>query len=108
MRPVPVDGDDPRLIDRAGTSRLAATDPSTMCVYLSNGPSGLDPEVVSTHEVGHCAMYGYGLLDSPHAITPEDTWVDVGEWVCNYPANRGREITHAADTAPGHDVPVIE
>lgn len=58
-RPVPVDRDDPRPIDRTGTFRLATTDPSTMCVYLSNRLHGLDLEVVLTHEVGHCAMYSY-------------------------------------------------
>lgn len=107
-RPVLVDRDDPRLIDRTGTSRLATTDPSTMCVYLSNGLRGIDLEVVLTHEVGHCAMHSYGLLDSLHAIIPEDTWVDVEEWVCNYLANSGREIIHAANTALGRSVPVIK
>lgn len=99
-RPVLVDRDDPRLIDR--------TDPSTMCVYLSNRLHGLDLEVVLTHEVGHCAMHSYGLLESLHAIIPEDTWVDVEEWVCNYLASRGREIIHAADTALGCNVPVMK
>ena len=79
-RPVPVDSDDPRPIDRTGTFRLATTDPSTMCVYLSNGLRGLGLEVVSTHEVGHCAMYSYGLLDP----------------------------LHAANTALGRNVPVIK
>lgn len=106
--PVIADRDDPRPIDRTGTSRLATTDPSTTCVYLSNGPRGLGLEAVSTHGVGHCAMYGYGLLDSPHAVIPGDTWVDVEEWVCNYLANRGREAIHAADTALGRNVPVIK
>lgn len=108
MRPVPVDRDGPRPIDRTGTSRLATTDPSTMCICLSNGPRGLDLEVVSTHEVGHRAMYSYGLLDSLHAAIPEDTWVDVEEWVRDYLANRGREIIHAADTALGCNVPAMK
>lgn len=107
-RPVLVDRDDPRLIDRTGTTGLATTDPSTMCVYLSNRLRGLDLEVVLTHEVGHCAMHSYGLLESLHAIIPEDTWVDVEEWVCNYPASRGREIIHAANTALGCNVPVMK
>ena len=51
-----------------------------MCVYLSNGLRGLGLEVVSTHEVGHCAMYSYGLLDP----------------------------LHAANTALGRNVPVIK
>lgn len=66
-----------------------STKSATMCVYLSNRLRGLDLEVVLAHEVGHCAMYSYGLLDSLHAAIPEDTWVDVEEWVCNYLANRG-------------------
>lgn len=107
-RPVLVGRDGPRLIDRTGTSRLATTDPSTMCVYLSSGLRDLDLEVVLTHEVGHCAMYSYGLLESLHTIIPEDTWVDVEEWVCNYLANRGREIIHAANTALGRNVPVMK
>ena len=106
-RPVLVPDDDPRLMDRTGSSRLATTDPSTMCVYLSNGLKGLDLEVVLTHEVGHCALHSYGLLDSLHAIVPEDAWVDVEEWVCNYLANYGREIIHAANTALGCPVPVV-
>lgn len=76
-RPVPVDHGDLRLVDRTGTSRPATTGPSTMCAYISNRLRGIDLEVVSTHEVGHCAMHGYGPLDSPHALIPEDTWVDV-------------------------------
>ena len=63
--PVPVDRDGPRPIDGTGTFRLATTGPSAMCAYLSNGPHGLGLEAVSTHEAGHCAMHGYGLLDSP-------------------------------------------
>lgn len=106
--PVLVDRDGPRPIDRAGTSRLATTGPSTMCAYSSNGLRGLDLEVVSAHEVGHCAMHGHGLLDSLHAIIPEGTWVDVEEWACNCLANRGREIIHAADTALGCNVPVMK
>lgn len=105
-RPVPVDHDDPRLIDRTGISRLATTDPSTTCVYISNLLRGTDLEVVLTHEVSHCALHSYGLLNSLHALIPEYTWVDVEEWVCNYLANRGREIIHAANTALGRNVPV--
>lgn len=105
-RPVLVSSDDPRLVDRTGTSRLATTDPSTMCVYLSKGLKGFDLETVLTHEVGHCALHSYGLLQSLHALIPEDTWVDVEEWVCNYLANYGREVVHAANTALGRAVPV--
>ena len=79
-----------------------------MCAYLPNRPHGLGLEAVSAHEAGHCAMYGYGPLDPPHAIIPEGTWADVEEWVCDYPANRGREAIRAADTALSRNVPAIE
>lgn len=107
-RPVFVSRDDERLVDRTGSSRLATTDPSTMCVYLSKGLTGRDLETVLTHEIGHCALYSYGLLDSLHALIPEDTWVDVEEWVCNYLADHGREILHAAMTALGCPVPMTK
>lgn len=107
-RPVPVDRDDPRLVDRTGLPRLATTDPETMCVYVSNRLRGRDLEVVMTHEVGHCAMHSYGLADSLHRLIPEDTWVDVEEWVCNYLADHGREIMHAANTALGVKVPIMK
>ena len=107
-RPVLVSSDDPRLVDRTGSSRLATTDPSTMCVYLSKGLTRRDLETVLTHEIGHCALYSYGLLDSLHALIPEDTWIDVEEWVCNYLANHGREILHAATTALGCPVPITK
>lgn len=103
--PVFVDTGDPRLVDRTGTSRLATTDPSTMRVYLARGLAGLDLETVLAHEASHCALHSYGLLPSLHRLIPEDTWVDVEEWICNYLANHGREVMHAVNTSMGTAVP---
>ena len=50
-------------------------------------------------------MVSYGLLDGLHRLIPEDSWVDVEEWVCNLLANYGREVVHAANVAVG-PVPV--
>lgn len=117
MRPFVLNGDvwmpvavhpwDTRLVDRTGRHRLATTDPGTMCVYVSDRLRGLDLQRVITHEVGHCAMHSYGLLDSLHRIVPESAWVDVEEWVCNYLADYGREVIDAANRAILEPVAVI-
>ena len=99
--PVPVDEADPRLIDRTGTLRVATTDPSTRRVYLSRALRGESLRTVMLHEVGHCALHSYGLLESLHRVVPERDWVAVEEWVCNYLADQGAEIMHAAGVALG-------
>lgn len=106
-RPVSVSPDDERLVDRTGRPRLATTDPYTHCVYLSNRLKGFDLQTVLTHEVGHCAMHSYGLLESLHRLIPESCWIDVEEWVCNYLANYGLEILNAANTALLEPVAVL-
>lgn len=106
-RPVAVQPDDPRLVDRTGRYRIATTDPGTMCVYVSNRLRGLDLQTVMTHEVGHCAMVSYGLLDSLHRIVPRSAWIDVEEWVCNLLADYGREVINAANTALTAPVAVV-
>lgn len=100
-RPVAVPPGDERLTDRTGRSRLATTDPSTMCVYVSDRLRGMDLQTVMTHEIGHCVMVSHGLLDQLHRIVPEECWVDVEEWACNFVADYGREIIHAANVAIG-------
>ena len=98
-RPVVVSPSDERLIDRTGRSRLATTDPDTMCIYISKGLKGFDLQTVVSHEIGHCAMISYGLLDSLHRIVPQSAWIDVEEWVCNFLADYGREVINAANIA---------
>ena len=105
-KPVMVDPDDPRLVDRTGSARIATTDPETRCVYLSHGLRGRYLETVLLHEISHCAMISYGLLDSLHAIVPEESWVPVEEWACNLLADYGAHVFHAASTAIGHPVGV--
>lgn len=106
--PVLADRDGPRPIDGTGTPGPATTGPSAMRAHLPNRPHGPSLEAVSAHGAGHRAMHGHGLPKSPHAVIPEDAWADVGEWACDHPAARGREAIHAADTAPGCNVPAME
>lgn len=100
-RPVMVDPSDRRLVDRTGRHRIATTDPSTRCVYLSRELRGPFLLRVMTHEVGHCAMVSYGVLERLHDIVPEGSWVDVEEWACNLLADYGAEILDAARVAIG-------
>lgn len=99
--PVRVGGDDPRLVDRTGVPRLATTDPATRCVYLSKVLHGAGLERVLTHEIGHCAIVSYGLLPIIHSMAPEEKWVQLEEWICNFVANYGREVIHACKIATG-------
>lgn len=68
-------------------------------MYLSNELRGEFLQRVMIHEIGHCAMYSYGLLDSLHRIVPEDRWVEAEEWACNLIADYGQEVLHAAKIA---------
>ena len=103
-RVVPVRPGDERLTDRTGTERVATTDPSTRCVYLSRSLSGPFLETVLLHEIGHCALYSYGLLESLHRIVPRESWEDAEEWACNFLADHGRDVLHAARVAMGAPV----
>lgn len=105
--PVLVYPDDERLVDRTGRFCLATTDPNTRNVYISRGLKGPMLQRVVTHEVGHCAMHSYGLLDHLHSIIPENAYIDVEEWICNYLADYGREIINAANTALLEPVAVV-
>ena len=105
--PVLVDPDDPRLTDRTGSTRIATTDPDTMCVYLSRDLKGGYLETVLLHEIGHCAMISYGILEDLHRMVPKESWVPVEEWTCNLIANYGLHIFHAASTALGRAIGTI-
>lgn len=86
----------PALIDRTDTRRVATTDPRTMTVYLSSSLSGNFRTTVVIHELGHCALFSYGLLDDIHRAVSPEYWVDAEEWICNFIADYGMEIFHSA------------
>lgn len=58
---------------------------------------------VLLHELGHCVMFSYGLLDDIHSVVPPDRWIDAEEWVCNFIADYGREIFSVAYDIMGED-----
>lgn len=82
----------PLLIDRTGVSRVATTDPKTHCVYLSNTLTGEFLNTVLLHELGHCVMFSYGLLNDIHKLVAPEFWIEAEEWVCNFIADYGLKI----------------
>lgn len=90
------------LIDRTGLSRLATTDPGVLCVFLSRGIPPEMMRVVLTHELGHCVMFSYGLLEQLHILVSPRHWVEAEEWVCNFLADYGDEVFHIANRVMPH------
>lgn len=83
---------DPNLIDRTHSLRVATTDPITRTVFLSNELAGNFLKTVLIHELGHCALWSYGLLDDIHRVVPEKYWIEAEEWACNFLADYGEEV----------------
>ena len=88
--------DDPILVDRTGRLTLATTDPETLTVYLSGELTGEELNRVLVHEMGHCALYSFDLLEAIHRMTHPAYWVEAEEWVCNFIADYGMQIFSAA------------
>lgn len=84
------------LIDRSDNKVVGSTDPITRTVYISNMLTGDFYKKVLLHELGHCVMIAYGLLDEIHSFVPQAYWIDAEEWICNYLADYGRLIFDAA------------
>lgn len=99
-----VDPESPALIDRTGTYRVATTDPNTYCIYLSNELEGPFKRTVLMHELGHCAMFSYGLLREIHTMVNPRYWYDAEEWICNFIANYGLGIFAIASYILEEDV----
>ena len=87
-----VDPSSDMLVDRTGNLTVATTDPSTHCVYLSDQLEGEFLFRVLVHELGHCIMVSYDMLDQIHSMVYPQCWTTVEEWICNLIANRGWQI----------------
>lgn len=84
-----VNANDPMLVDRSGTLTVATTDPNSLTVYISNQLYGEFLHRVLVHELGHCVIFSFGLLDEIHQMVHPKYWVEAEEWVCNFIANYG-------------------
>lgn len=91
------------LIDRTKSKRLATTDPNTRTIYLSSSLEGNMLNKVLLHELGHCVMFSFGLLEDIHRVVPPTLWIQAEEWVCNFLADYGRQIFSIAYSILGED-----
>lgn len=82
----------PTLIDRTGKSTVATTDARTHYIYLSDELEGDFLVRVLIHELGHCAMISFRLLDDIHRMVYPEYWIEAEEWLCNYLADYGLKI----------------
>lgn len=87
-----VDQNDEMLVDRTGTLRVATTDPNTHCMYLSSELNGDFLVRVFLHELGHCVMVSYDLVDELREMVRPKYWLEAEEWLCNFIADYGRII----------------
>lgn len=91
-----VDPDSDLLVDRTDTKTIATTDPETYCIYLSNALRGDLLNKVLIHELGHCTMISFHLLDDIHRMVKRRYWMEAEEWVCNFIADYGLRIFFTA------------
>lgn len=91
-----VDPDSDLLVDRTGFRTLATTDPVTYCIYLSNQLDGSLLRTVLIHELGHCTMVSFHLLDDIHRMVKPEYWLEAEELICNIIANYGWRIFQTA------------
>lgn len=98
-----VNANSPLLVDRTGKHRVATTDPYTSCVYLSEELNGDFLKTVLLHELGHCVMFSYDLLDDIHRTVDPENWIEVEEWICNFIADFGSKIFATAYDVLGEE-----
>lgn len=98
-----VDPDSPELIERTGQLTVATTDPVNYCVYLSSSLREPFFTTVLIHELGHCTMISFDLIDYIHERVPPEYWVDMEEFMCNFIADYGMKIFQTAYDLFGDD-----
>lgn len=91
-----VSHDDPMLVDRTNTRTVATTDPETYHVYLSEDLQGDFLVHVLIHELGHCALFSFHLIEDIHRVVYPEYWIEAEEWVCNFIADFGSLIFRSA------------
>ena len=97
-----VEPDDQMLVDRTGTLTVATTDPKTLTVFLSLQLRGDFLMTVFIHELGHCALYSFGLLPRIHKMVYPEYWVDMEELICNILADYGLKVFKIAYKKMGY------
>lgn len=98
-----VSPDSRELVDRTGHRTYATTDPKTKRVYLSKELSGPFLVKVLLHELGHCTMISYNLIEDIRRMVKPEYWVEAEEWACNFIADYGMKIFSVAYHILGED-----
>lgn len=76
---------------------------SCATIFMSRSLSGALLIKVLIHELGHCALVSYGLLDDIHKVVKPEYWILAEEWVCNFIADYGAKIFSIAYSVLGND-----
>lgn len=82
---------------------MATTDPKTHTVYLSDELYGDFLMTVLIHELGHCAMISFGLLDEIRQMVYPEYWIEMEEFICNFLADFGFKVFKIAFDKMGYD-----
>lgn len=90
------------LYDRTGKLTVATTDPVSHTVYLSTKLRGQFLMRVFIHELGHCVMVSYDLIDQIHRMVKPEYWIEAEEWICNFIADYGITIFSIAYSKLGY------
>lgn len=98
-----VNPNDSILIDRTLTKTVGVTDPDTMTIYLSDNLRGEFLNRVLIHELGHCIMVSYGLVEEIHKMCKKRYWIDMEEFCANLLADYGRQVFGIAYSILGNE-----
>lgn len=98
-----VDPNHRMLVDRTGVRTVGTTDPKSGHIYISNRLNGLFLTKVLIHEIAHCALFSFHLMDDIHKMTKQQYWIEAEEWVCNLIADYGLKIFTIAYSVLGYD-----
>lgn len=96
-----VDPNSSKLVDRTRKRRVATTDPGDMCVYLSADLYGDFLIRVLVHELAHCTMISFDLIEQIHRMVYPEYWIEAEEWVCNFIADYGMKMFNIAYSLVG-------
>lgn len=98
-----VDSRDPMLMDRTGHQTVATTDPKTYTVYIDASLTQTFLIKVLIHELGHCALISYDLLEDIHRVVKPQYWIEAEEWLCNFIYDYGFRIFSVCYSLIGFD-----
>lgn len=98
-----VNENDMRLVDRTHKLTVATTDPVSKTVFISDQIYGNFFIKVLIHELSHCAMVSFNMLDEIHRMVKPEYWIEAEEWICNFMADYGFKIFSIAFKIVGFD-----